>query len=267
MIWQMWAIAASIIAAGGFCLLIRLERKNLKFRKSLDMFHAEFGHEIKTPLNGIIGFSELLQDDGLPVEERKQYIRNLNLSAQTLLKLVSDLLDCAKYNLGKTQLHPVRTDLRQLCGELPVILEALLQERDLRLAVELPDDLPPLYIDAIKIHQILINLVGNAIKFSAGGTIRIRGEFHRTNSIYGMLVLQVIDTGRGISNEYQKSIFDPFVQENRGDFGAGNGVGLGLAITMKIIKLMKGKIRLKSETGKGSCFTITLPKINYDSFQ
>lgn len=265
MIWQMWAITASIAAAGCFCRLIRLERKNIKFHKSFNMFRAEFGHEVKTPLNGIIGFGELLQDDDLPVEERKQYIRDLNLSAQALLKLVNDLLDCAKYNLGKIQFFPCRTDFPQLCNELPVILEILLQEKNLKLVIELPDDLPPLYIDPTKIRQILVNLVGNSIKFSAKGTIIIRGEFHVTNHTHGTLILQVTDAGRGISEEYQKKIFEPFVQEKHEDFAIGNGVGLGLAITLKIIKLMKGQIRLKSEIGKGSCFTVTLPEIEYDS--
>lgn len=265
MIWQIGAIVAFLAVAGCFCQFIWFELKNIKLRKNINMFHAEFGHEIKTPLNGIIGFSELLQDDELPIDERKQYIQNLNLSAKILLKLVNDLLDCAKYNLGKMQLRSTRTDFQQLCGELPDILGAFLKEKNLNLAIELPDDLPPLYIDAVKVRQVLINLVGNSVKFSANGTIHIRGTFHVTNSLHGELVLQVIDEGRGISAEYQKKVFEPFIQEKRGDFAAGDGVGLGLAITVKIIKLMKGQIRLKSEPDKGSCFTITLPKVKYDS--
>lgn len=267
MMWQIWAIVISAMAAGCFCRLIWVERKNSRFRKALNMFHAELGHEIKTPLNGIIGFSDLLQDHELPDETRMQYIRDLNLSAQTLLKLVNNLLDYTKYNLGKMRLCPCRTDFPQLCNELPVILEILLQEKNLKLAIELSEDWSPLYIDPTKVRQILVNLVGNAIKFSANGTIIIRGEFHVTSSTHGTLVLQVTDAGRGISEEYQKKIFEPFVQEKHEDFAIGNGIGLGLAITMKIIKLMKGQIRLKSEIGKGSCFTVTLPEIEYDSSQ
>ncbi len=250
------------MTVGGLGWCLRRERKLRRRNEKLIMFYASLGHELKTPLNAILGFAELLQSGGVEREEQQQFARNIGLSAHTLLDMVNRMLDCAKLNAGQMQCRRRPTDLAALVRELPVLLGPLLQEKNLRLEIDFPDRLPQLELDPELIRRILVNLLGNAIKFSDRGDILLRGSFQAADRTGGRLVLNVIDNGPGISRKYRRKIFDPFVRDHR-HAGSGSGTGLGLYITMQLVKLMDGVIELQSETGKGCCFTVTFPDIKY----
>lgn len=260
MIGKLLAASGALATLGGLVWMLWQKRRLDRKHQAQILFYATLGHELKTPLNGIIGFVELLQSDGLADAERRQFLRNVDFSARTLLAMINNLLDCAKLHAGHMQLHVRPTDLAKLIHELPALLHPLLLEKRLRLEIDLPPDLPMLQLDGDRLRQILLNLIGNAIKFSDHGVIMVRGAFQEAASLPGRLTLQVIDHGRGIRQEYRKKIFEPFVQQ-RQDAARGNGTGLGLFITLRLVQLMEGSIELESEPGQGSCFTVTLPVV------
>lgn len=259
--WRILAASGLLAALGSFWWAFRYKHRLKRHAKEEALFYAMLGHELKTPLNGIIGFAELLQYGDANAEEQKQYARDIGLSAHILLTLINNMLDCAKLNAGQIQIQPRPTRLDDLAAELPLLLNPLLLEKNLRLKIELPDNLPLLRIDPERVRQILLNLIGNAIKFSKDGVIAIQAGWTPSENHRGRLTLKVSDQGQGIPPEYQKIIFEPFVQQRQ---HSAAGTGLGLFISMQLVKRMNGSIELESEVGKGSCFTITLPETVYD---
>ncbi len=263
MIWKLLALSELLMMLGMFYWFLRSRRQSKQTSQDLALFYASLGHELKTPLNGIIGFSELLQAEGFTAEERRQFAKDIAFSANTLLSMIHHILDYAKFNSGQMQIHPRPTDLAGLFQEIPRLLDPLLTEKKLQLKIELAEDLPHLEIDPERIRQILLNLIGNAIKFSDNGTITLRGIFQTDQKTCGRLTIQVQDQGQGISEAYRKKIFDPFIQQ-KSHSAAGLGSGLGLFITRSLIQLMNGMIELESELGKGSRFTVVLPEVPYE---
>jgi two-component system sensor histidine kinase EvgS len=177
------------------------------------------------------------------------------------LTMINNMLDCSKLNEGQLPLQPRPTDLAVFTSELSMLLTPLLQEKNLRLEIDQPTALPRLNIDPGRTRQILLNRIGNAIKYSDGSLITLAVLWKTAENRRGCLTLKVSDQGQGIPREEQKRIFEPFVQQQQ---HSGAGTGLGLFITMRLVKLMNGSIELKSESGKGSCFTVTPPEIAYD---
>lgn len=260
MIWKAFAFAGVLFALGVFYWTLRCRLRLNRHSREQTMFYAMLGHELKTPLNGIVGFAELLCDAELSPEEQKQYAYNIRLSADTLLTMINNMLDCARLNAGQLPLHPRPTDLAGFISEFPVLLGPLLLAKNLRLEIDQPTALPLLSIDPGRTRQILLNLVGNAIKYSGDGVITLQALWETTDDHRGNLTFNVSDQGQGIPQEMQKRIFEPFVQQQQ-HASAGTGTGLGLFITVQLVKLMNGTIKLESEPGKGSCFTVTLPGI------
>lgn len=259
--WKILAASGILVALGSFCWTFLRERRLKRWQKEQTLFYAVLGHELKTPLNGIIGFAELLQYTTSNSDEQKQYAHNIGLSANIMLTLINNMLDCAKLNAGQLQIHPRLTNLADLSAELTLLLNPLLLEKNLRLNIDLPAVLPLLCIDPERIRQILLNLIGNAIKFSKNSVIGMQVRWKPAENHRGCLTLKVSDQGQGISPEYKKKIFEPFVQQRQHSV---TGTGLGLFITMKLVKRMNGSIELESELGKGSCFTVTFPEVVYD---
>ncbi len=217
-------------------------------------FLATMSHELRTPLNAVIGFSEILQQQTATPAQQAEYLSAINLSGKTLLNLISDLLDLTRLEGGQISLTPCETELPPLIAEICAIFRPKLDEKHLTLTLQGLETIPCLLLDSQRIRQILLNLIGNAVKFTHRGGITLRAALEN-----GTLALSVADTGIGITPEKQQTIFDPFVQ---GDQTRGNrvyeGSGLGLSISSRLARRMGGEITLQSTPGHGSTFTLTL---------
>ena len=221
-------------------------------------FLANMSHEIRTPMNAILGFSQiLLKDSSLP-EKHRQHLDVINKSGEHLLSLIDDILDMSKIDAGRAPLAPSSFNLRGLLTDLTSMFRLRAEGKGLGFAVEVADGVPAVLLaDEKKLRQILINLIGNAIKFTEKGWIRCDVAAHREASGALRLVIDVQDTGPGVAASDAESIFHPFEQA-KAAAGAG-GTGLGLAISREFARLMGGDITLKSEVGRGSRFRLDIP--------
>lgn len=224
-------------------------------------FLANMSHELRTPLNSIIGFSEVLQGVASLSEKQRRYAANIRKSGQMLLDMINDILDLAKVEAGKMELHPVEFDLVKLVNAQIDMVRGLSEEKNIALSVEADSSLPSVYQDQGKLGQILTNLLGNAIKFTPeGGIITVRVKRHSVDSF----LLSVADTGVGIALEDHSVIFEKFRQskkvlDDQGLTREYSGTGLGLSIVKELSKLLGGEVGFESELGQGSTFWVMLP--------
>ena len=227
-------------------------------------FLATMSHEIRTPLNAVIGFSELLQNDDIPPEERKEYLKSVSYSGNSLLSLINDVLDLSKIEAERMQIVPAQTDFVEMIRELAAVFRQRASENDIALVTDCPESIPLLMVDPQRVRQILYNLVSNAVKFSAHGKIFVTVTFAPdAEGERGTLTAEVRDTGCGIPESQQERIFQPFMQVVGAPVQAGlaRGTGLGLPISRKLAERMGGSLTLKSKPGEGSCFTLALPRV------
>ncbi|RQR48127.1 two component system sensor kinase [Burkholderia sp. Bp9126] len=211
---------------------------------------ASISHELRTPLNGIVGALSLLDRSELQSGQR-ELVRVAQQSSIYLLGIVNNVLDFSRIEVGQLELSVVRTDLFALLDQAMLTIHIRAHEKGLGLRTLVAADVPrTLLLDGLRVQQILINLLGNAVKFTERGHVHLTVE-RRAN----MLALVVEDTGMGIPEEYKLDIFKPFVQVRTHD----SGTGLGLSIAARLAKLMNGEIRLDSELGNGTRFTVLLP--------
>ncbi len=225
-------------------------------------FLANMSHEIRTPMNAILGFSEmLLQDAGEPKIKSRLYA--IHSSGKALLSLINDILDLSKIEAGKLEIKQEITEIRALLEEIRGTFFQKTQEKGLELSIYAPEELPHLLLlDAVRIRQIFINLVGNAVRFTSEGYIRISAYPAEPPAENQMnLVLEVEDTGMGIPEDDQFLIFESFRQRKGQNAVEYGGTGLGLSITRELTALMNGEISVKSRLGKGSTFRIILRQV------
>lgn len=226
--------------------------------RAKSQFLAHMSHEIRTPLNGIIGVADLLNGTTLS-EEQNNYVKTIRNSGEALLSIINDILDFSKIEAGKLELEETNFSLPELCETIRGIFVAPLRNKNLGFEIQIAEGVPH-YIasDSLRLKQILINLIGNAIKFTSTGgiTLKITSTDEKNEHIH--LSLQVADSGIGIPKELQHKLFAAFSQVDASTTRKYGGTGLGLQISLKLAELMGGGISLESEEGKGSCFTVTL---------
>lgn len=229
-------------------------------------FLANISHEIRTPLNAIIGFAELLTKSSLG-EILGNYIQIIFNSANTLLDMINEILDFSKIEAEKLSLKVDRVDLLLLLQQAIDIIKLKAEEKKLMLNLIFPDNIPRfIYTDSIRLKQIFINLLGNSVKFTEEGKIEIQVELTGMSFLENQasITFYIKDTGIGIAKENQKKIFEAFSQVDSSTSRKHGGTGLGLTISNKILGLMKSKLEVDSELGKGSNFHFTL-QIQIDS--
>jgi PAS domain S-box-containing protein len=236
-----------------------------KANSAKSVFLANMSHEIRTPINAVIGFSDLLARE-LPKSHLSNYISSIKSSSKTLMSLIDDILDLSKIEAGELSLKPEFISLRSSLEEIRNVFWIKAKQKKLHFDIFIADEMPDiLLIDEIRLRQILLNLVGNAFKFTDNGSISININGLRrlevAKSVFIDLVIEVTDTGIGISKEYQGVVFQAFKQQDEQDSRKYGGTGLGLAITKRLVELMDGKISLSSKPGIGSKFRVSIPRV------
>ncbi len=224
-------------------------------------FLSNMSHDIRTPMNAIVGFSVLLEKDADDPEKVREYTRKIAASSHHLLSLINDVLDMSKIESGKTSLNVDRFSLPELLEELSIILRPQAKAKDQSFDIYIQGAPPEQIIgDRLRLNQILINLLSNAIKYTPeGGRIEFTvSELERPAPQYAKLRFAVKDNGIGMSEEFQKQVFAPFSREISSVTNKIQGTGLGMAITKNLVDLMGGIIRLESKPGQGSTFTVEL---------
>jgi signal transduction histidine kinase len=219
-------------------------------------FLANMSHELRTPLNAVLGYAELIQDGiyGEVPAKMQDVLERIQQNGRHLLGLINDVLDLSKIEAGQLTLSPVDYSMRELVLDVVGATEALAAEKKLALEVDVPLDLPRGHGDERRITQVLLNLVGNAIKFTDAGSVCVRAMVEDS-----CFVVTVTDTGVGIAPEHRERVFGEFQQVDTSSTRKKGGTGLGLAIARRIVELHGGRIWVESTPGAGSTFAFTLP--------
>lgn len=240
----------------------RLQEQNSQLQEMADLkdrLLSEMSHEIRTPLTAMLGMTELLAESSLDPKQR-QYIHVLQRSSQNLMAIVNQVLDHAKIERGQIQLESREIRLRELGEELLTLFQPMAQKKGLRWEWETADDVPPVVMgDGFRLRQALSNFIGNAIKFTTQGQVKVTVSKEHEAGRENGIVIAVTDTGMGIPADKQASIFSAFTQADQTVERRFGGTGLGLNISKKIIDAMGGTIAVSSQVGQGTSFVVRVP--------
>jgi signal transduction histidine kinase len=222
---------------------------------------SHLAHELKNPLNSIIGYSELVLRSSQKNPEVRDTVPNLEhiervlRNGRQLLRLINDALEMSRYSAGKIELHPELIDVRSLINDVFEMLKPLADAKELQMVSDCESAPEKVWIDPLRLQQVVTNLISNAIRYTESGTVQLTCQMRSDNQWY----IAIADTGIGIAPEDQAYIFEPFFRADNGGAYLPDSTGLGLAIVSQLIKLMQGKIELVSQVGVGSTFTVVLP--------
>ncbi|MCQ2522499.1 MAG: ATP-binding protein [Lachnospiraceae bacterium] len=263
MLYAFASVALVFIASGVRQYQKDMEEKNEIAKDALEAkgnFLANMSHEIRTPMNAIYGMAELLETQNLGVKE-KGYIAVIKRSSDNLLSIINEILDFSKVDSGKMTLTPDSYDFNTMIQDVVTIIRFRMREKNIELIQEIDKNIPKvLYGDSIRVRQILINLLNNAVKFTNRGSITLRINWVMNSNLDGSLYIDVEDTGIGISEENLAKLFTAFGQLNTKKNRNVEGTGLGLAIVKNLVDLMRGKIQVHSVLNAGSCFEVQIPQ-------
>ena len=227
--------------------------------KHKSQFLANMSHELRTPLNAIIGVSEMLREDAEALKQDVEPLDRVLGAGRHLLALINDILDLSKVEAGRMELHLQSFPLVPLIGDVAKTIEPMAAKNGNRIVIDCPPDIGTIHADQIRFRQALLNLVSNANKFTENGTVTIAARPEQVDG-HGGVAIAVTDTGIGMTEEHMGKLFQAFSQASSTTASKYGGTGLGLAISRQFCRLMGGDITVESEPGKGSTFTIRLPR-------
>jgi len=241
--------------------LIQAKEKAEEATRIKSAFLANMSHEIRTPMNAILGYAEILSQS-IADPAHRDYLSSMRSSGKVLMNLINDVLDFSKIDAGKMALKENPVDIRLLMKEIVDTFRLKATQKGVRLLSEISENMPRvLQLDELRLRQIMLNLLSNALKFTDKGHIRIEVSTTKQDETSSSVLICVKDTGIGIADQEQEKIFEAFEQIDNQDSKIYGGTGLGLAITHRLVKLMGGEIRLESKLNQGSTFIVTLPDI------
>ncbi|MFZ5602318.1 MAG: ATP-binding protein, partial [Pseudomonadota bacterium] len=227
--------------------------------RAKSVFLASMSHEIRTPMNGVIASVQLLQDTRLD-REQNELVSLIWRSSNALLNIINDILDLSKIEAGHLQLNREAFNLRQLIADVSDLNRATADDKQVAINVTVEDGTPPYVLgDPVRVRQVLINLVSNAIKFTREGHVNVEVGYDRIDDERYNVIIEISDTGIGIPKDRIEKIFESYEQADASIGRNYGGTGLGLTICKSLVDLMDGYVEVESETGKGASFIITLP--------
>ena len=231
------------------------------------VFLANMSHEIRTPMNAILGFTEILAGR-LTDSQDQAYLAAVQASGKSLLTLINDILDLSKIEAGKLELQYAAVHVRQMFQEMQAIFAPRMDEKGLAFLIEIDPELPEtLILDGVRLRQVLVNLLGNAVKFTETGHVKLiaRGQYADDEPDALNLAFAVEDTGIGIAADQQQSIFEAFEQQKGQSHATFGGTGLGLTISRRLVEMMHGEISVTADVGVGSTFEVALQGVAVDA--